>query len=176
MDFIRANQLNIMLFMSGMCGVLAVLSCVSKVISPKRRLILMRLESAAMFLLLADWFAYTYRGVQGPTGYVMVRVSNFLIFLLPLMMIHEITLYLSDILRNDVKTDGRLRRILACEALFSAGNYEHYCRNDRLRVVLTPDEHDLMMSDRSLDIIVPEILKDLQTEKPADGSDGQITR
>lgn len=44
---------------------------------------------------------------------------------------------------------------------FSAGNYEHYCLDGKLRVILTPDEHDLMMADRSLNIIVPEMLKDI---------------
>ena len=44
---------------------------------------------------------------------------------------------------------------------YTAGNYEHYCREDRLRIILTPDEHDLMMEDSSLDMIVPEILKDM---------------
>ncbi len=44
---------------------------------------------------------------------------------------------------------------------FTAGNYERYCREDRLRIRLTPDEHDLMMENRSLDIIVPEMLKDI---------------
>ena len=44
---------------------------------------------------------------------------------------------------------------------FTAGNYERYCREDRLRILLTPDEHDLMMENRSLDIIVPEMLKDI---------------
>ena len=42
---------------------------------------------------------------------------------------------------------------------FTAGNYEHYCMPDQLQVVSTPHEHDLMMDDPSLDIIVPEIMK-----------------
>ena len=41
---------------------------------------------------------------------------------------------------------------------FEAGNFEHYCCRDKLRIVHTPHEHDLMMDDPSLDIIVPEIL------------------
>ena len=40
-----------------------------------------------------------------------------------------------------------------------AGNYEHYCSRSKLRVVITPHEHDLMMDSASLDIIVPEILR-----------------
>ncbi len=37
MEFLRAHQLNIMLFMSGMCGILAFLSLISRVLTPKRR-------------------------------------------------------------------------------------------------------------------------------------------
>ena len=44
---------------------------------------------------------------------------------------------------------------------YEAGNFEHYCDRSRLTIVFTPHEHDLMMDDESLDIIVPEILKTL---------------
>ena len=56
MEFLRAHQLNIMLFMSGMCGILAFLSLISRVLTPKRRRILTLLESAAMLLLIAEWY------------------------------------------------------------------------------------------------------------------------
>ena len=42
---------------------------------------------------------------------------------------------------------------------FEAGNYENYCDKSKLHIVHTPHEHDLMMDDASLDIIVPEIYK-----------------
>ncbi len=42
-----------------------------------------------------------------------------------------------------------------------AGNFEHYCEKDKLRIVLTPDEHDLMMSDSTLDIALPAIEEEL---------------
>ena len=45
---------------------------------------------------------------------------------------------------------------------FEAGNYEHYCCRNKLRIVHTPHEHDLMMDDPSLDIIVPEMLKAIE--------------
>lgn len=46
---------------------------------------------------------------------------------------------------------------------FEAGNYEHYCERDRLRIVHTPHEHDLMMDDASLDIIVPELMQAIES-------------
>ena len=42
---------------------------------------------------------------------------------------------------------------------FEAGNYENYCDKAKLHIIHTPHEHDLMMDDESLDIIVPEIDK-----------------
>jgi amino acid adenylation domain-containing protein len=42
---------------------------------------------------------------------------------------------------------------------FEAGNYENYCNKQKLHIVHTPHEHDLMMDDASLEIIVPELLR-----------------
>ena len=42
---------------------------------------------------------------------------------------------------------------------FEAGNYENYCDKAKLRIIHTPHEHDLMMDDPSLEIIVPEFYK-----------------
>ena len=120
-EFLKAHQLNIMLFMSGMCAILALLSCMTRVLSPKRRRILTLLELAAMFLLIADRFAYLYRGNAGRLGFVMVRASNFTAFFMMLFMIHEITLYLYDLFRNEAGMTVFPRRLLACEALFAAG-------------------------------------------------------
>jgi hypothetical protein len=46
-----------------------------------------------------------------------------------------------------------------------AGNYERYSIPGKLRIVHTPHEHDLMMDDPSLDIIVPELLKAIGVSK-----------
>ena len=121
MEFLSAHQLNIMLFMSGICGVLAFLSCISRALAPKRRRILTLLEAAAMLLLLADWYAYRFRGEPGQTGFWMVRISNFLVFFLALFMIHEITLYLSDLFLNDAKFARVPKRLWICEGIFGIG-------------------------------------------------------
>ncbi len=46
---------------------------------------------------------------------------------------------------------------------FEAGNYENYCDRDKLTIVHTPHEHDLMMDDESLDIIVPALLSAVES-------------
>lgn len=57
MEFLKAHQLNAMLFMSGICFVLAILTLMTKSLSPKRKRILALLEIAAMVLLLSDRYA-----------------------------------------------------------------------------------------------------------------------
>ena len=121
MEFLKAHQLNIMLFMSGMCGILAFLSLISRMLAPKRRRILTLLESAAMILLIADWYAYYFRGDPSQAGFWMVRISNFLSFFMMLFMIHEVTLYLCELFRNEAKMKAIPRRLPVCEALFAAG-------------------------------------------------------
>lgn len=51
----------------------------------RRWMLLMQISSA--FLLLSDAFAWGYRGVGNLTGYIMVRVSNFLVFFLSDMIL-----------------------------------------------------------------------------------------
>ena len=48
---------------------------------------------------------------------------------------------------------------------FEAGNYENYCDKSKLHIVHTPHEHDLMMDDASLDIIVPELYEIIRKSK-----------
>lgn len=52
-------------------------------------------------------------------------------------------------------------------AATKAGGYENYIDPGKLKIVRTPHEHDLMMDDVSLDIIVPSILAELN------GADGE---
>ena len=121
LDFLKTHQLNIMLFLSGICGILVVLTVMTKTLSSKRRRILALLEAAAMLLLIADRYAYIYRGDPSPLGFWMVRISNFLVYFLTLYITHSITLYLFDLFRNE----GRLRiipkRLYLCEILFFVG-------------------------------------------------------
>lgn len=121
LDFLKTHQLSIMLYMSGICGILVVLTLMTKTLSSRRRRILAPLEAAAMLLLIADRYAYIYRGDPSLLGFWMVRISNFLVYFLTLFITHSITLYLFDLFRNE----GRLRtipkRLYLCEILFVVG-------------------------------------------------------
>ncbi len=119
MEFLKAHQLNAMLFMSGICFVLAILTLMTKSLLPHRKRILSLLEIAAMMLLLSDRFAYIYRGDPGRLGFWMVRISNFLVYLMTLYISHALTLYLIDLFRHEGKLKKVPRRLWVCEVLFA---------------------------------------------------------
>ena len=121
MEFLKAHQLNAMLFMSGICFVLAILTLVTRALPPRRKRIIAFLEIAAMMLLLSDRFAYIYRGDPSRLGFWMVRISNFLVYFMTLYISHALTLYLYDVFRSEGKLTVFPRRIWICEGLFCLG-------------------------------------------------------
>lgn len=80
MDFLRQHQLNFMLFLSGICSILALLTFLSKALEKKRRIAIMMMEISASLLLISDRFAYLYRGDMSNLGFWMVRICNFLVY------------------------------------------------------------------------------------------------
>ena len=80
--FLRDHQLNVMLFLVGVCLLIAFLVSVAKTISLRRKISLILLSIGGALLLIMDRFAYIYRGDVSRTGYYMVRISNFFVFFL----------------------------------------------------------------------------------------------
>ena len=121
MEWIRANQLDVMLYMSGCCGILAAMTLIPRFMSRRRKSILALMELSSMCLLLVDRAAYLYRGDRSELGFVMVRVSNgldyFLILLIPLLA----TRFMADLYRNEGGMAKPPKRLTACEALFALG-------------------------------------------------------
>lgn len=121
MKILVSHQLNIMLFLSGICFVIAVLTVFTKSMPRKRRNILARLLAAATFLLVFDRYAYMYRGDVSERGYWMVRLSNFLVFFLVLYIVHSITHYIDNVLRQDGKLEETPNRLVLCDILYVVG-------------------------------------------------------
>ena len=120
-SFVSKHQLNIMLFLSGSCAIMTVMTVMTKSLPPNRRRILALLELAAVLLLLFDRFAYLYRGDVSLTGYWVVRISNFMVYYLTLYLMHEVTLYLIDLYSGKKIQDKSLERLRFCELLFAVG-------------------------------------------------------
>ena len=62
MSFLENYQQSFMLLLSGICATIALFVFLTKTIRPKRRMALLQMEVGSVVLLMAERFAYSYRG------------------------------------------------------------------------------------------------------------------
>ena len=86
-EFIRTYQLDIMLLLCGACGMMAVLLLITRFLDARRKWALFLMEIVAFFLLWFDRLAYIYAAQPGPKAYVMVRLSNFMVFAFTIIVV-----------------------------------------------------------------------------------------
>lgn len=120
-EFILKHQLNIMLALSSVCGTIALFVLIARALPKKRRVALLLLELSSMFLLYFDRLAYIYSGDVSDTGYVMVRVSNFLVFFLTNIVVLSFNLYLIDVIKGAGGLEGVAFRLNLCVILSLVG-------------------------------------------------------
>ena len=123
MEFLRQNQLDIMLFLSGICAILAFMTLAMSSESNRKKSILALMELSAMLLLLSERFSYIYRGYPGSLGFLMVRLSNGLVFFLQLFIPHLVTEYMRVMLREDAGLEHDSPLLQAAEVVFGAGTF-----------------------------------------------------
>ncbi|MCR4772588.1 MAG: HDOD domain-containing protein, partial [Oscillospiraceae bacterium] len=121
MEYLRAHQLDIMLFMCGMCGILAVMTLITRTLPRKTKRILAAMEFSAMMLLFFDRFSYIFRGNESRLGYIMVRIGNGMVYFFLLFIPFLVTVYLIDMLINDGGLRKAPKQLVLCEYMFAAG-------------------------------------------------------
>lgn len=121
MDFLRNHQLNIMLVMSGICAVLSLFVFITTSLPRSRKRALLCIELPATFLLIADRFAYIYRGDVSTVGWWMVRICNFSVYALSLFLFFGFNLYLIDLFTNEGGLSSVPKRLKAVNLLVAAG-------------------------------------------------------
>ena len=99
-EFIRNHQMNIMLALCAMCAMMAILLLLTEFLPKKRKWILISMEIVATLLLFFDRLAYIYSGDLSPLAYVMVRLSNFMVFFLTPGVVLGLNFYLADLLER----------------------------------------------------------------------------
>ena len=124
-EFIQKHQLEMMQALSGICGVSTVLLLVTRALSVRRRVILILMQLTAMFLLVFDRFAYIYAGDLSRQGYIMVRLSNLIVFFLTPAVVLVFDLYLMDLLTDEGGLPEPPRRLklvalISCLGMFLA--------------------------------------------------------
>lgn len=122
MSYFKDHQLDIMLTLCVVCGMLALFSALVKPLSRKRRAILVLLELEAMLLLLSDRYAYIYRGVSGSTAHTMVRASNFMVYALYPCILATFNEYMCDLCVNEAGLEKMPKRLSIVKLLAPAGS------------------------------------------------------
>lgn len=121
MESLLQWQKDLMLVLIGICGAMILFIFLTEALSAKRKQILVSLGLSAMFLLIADRRAYIYRGDVSELGWWMVRISNFLVFFLVLVIIYFFNEYLIDLYTNEGKLKQVPKRLQITRYLLLAG-------------------------------------------------------
>ena len=111
--FIREHQMNIMLALCAVCTAMAVMLILTRFLSERRKWIMVLMELTATLLLASDRMAYKYKGDISELGFIMVRVSNFMVFFLTSAIVLIFNLYLIDLLTSDGKVKKVPNRLKA---------------------------------------------------------------
>lgn len=111
-ELMRTYQLDIMLALSTTCMLMAILLLFTKYMQRRRKWILFLMEIVAVFLLFFDRLAYIYAGAAGLKAYVMVRLSNFMVFFLTAWVVFGFNLYIADLVQREGTTDSTLKRLM----------------------------------------------------------------
>ncbi len=116
-EFLRVYQVDIMLALSSICLIIAVFTFISTIMSRRRKIILMAMQICAAIWLEADRVAYIYHGYTGEGGRTIVAVSNFLVFLMTVVVLTLITFYLEDVMKNEGNMPERNAAITVAKVL-----------------------------------------------------------
>lgn len=111
-ELIRTYQLDIMLALSTTCMLMAILLLFTKYMQRRRKWILFLMEIIAAFLLFFDRLAYIYAGAAGKKAYVMVRLSNFMVFFLTAWVVFGFNLYITDLVQKEGTTELTIKRLM----------------------------------------------------------------
>ncbi len=102
-DLIRTYQMDIMLVLCSASGTIAVLLLFTRFLTTRRKLVLFNMEVLSALLLGFDRQAYIYSGDISHTGWVMVRLSNFMVFFLTSAIVLAFNLFLMDLFTGEGK-------------------------------------------------------------------------
>ncbi len=95
-DLIRTYQLDIMLVLCAACLTMLLMLAFTRFLPARRKWIMILLEVVVTLLLASDRQAYLYSGRQDSIAVIMVRVSNFLVFILTSALVLSFNLLLID--------------------------------------------------------------------------------
>ena len=103
MELLRNYQLGLMLCLAAICAMLTVFTLMTNFVSKQKRKALLIMSISSTVMLIFDRYAYTFQGNASTLGSVMVRLSNFMVFFMVLVIVSSFNMYLGALIEADYK-------------------------------------------------------------------------
>lgn len=100
-EILKQLQLDLMLVLSGISAAVAFFLVLTKSLDKERKAFLILANVFSVILLLSDRTACEYRGSTAPGAFWIVRISNFLIFAMVIMILEAFNNYVQDICMDE---------------------------------------------------------------------------
>ncbi len=120
MELIKENQLDIMISLSSICGIIAFCVFITGLSNMKKKALFL-LEGGAMLMLMSDRYAYVYDGDTSTAGFLMTRISNFTDYVMILVMMFSFTVYLKEIFAEAKRSPTGFKRFRIIDILIFSG-------------------------------------------------------
>lgn len=102
-NYIRNHQMDFMLALCAISVMMAIMMLITRFLPRRRKWILISMDIIASLLLGFDRLAYIYAGNPSSLGFVMVRLSNFMVFFLTSGVVFTFNFYILDLLFTEAK-------------------------------------------------------------------------
>ncbi len=120
-ESLQSVQLDLMLILSGFAAAAALFMAFSKSFDKRRKVFLILTNIFSVLLLFFDRCAYIFRGDTSVTGYWMVRISNFIVYAMVLMIVWGFNHYVMDIIMDETKLEKLPFRLRLIDYLITLG-------------------------------------------------------
>lgn len=121
LDYIRTNQTQFMIFLEGICAIIAFLTLITKNLSTTRKAVIFLIEFNALLNICAACLYYLWKDVATPDMWYLVRTTKFLDYLFILTIILWMNFYLKDLFTHEGELDRFPRRLFAVDIILILG-------------------------------------------------------
>ncbi len=119
---LQGFQMNLLFMLKGVAIVTTIFTLLSRSLSQKRRRLLVAMGLSSFLYIIFEIYSYRFRGDASRLGFYVVRISNFMVFLMPYIIVFIFTNYLSDMLLNEggLKKVPRIKDIILLFTILGA--------------------------------------------------------
>ena len=121
LDLLRYFQTDAMLFLQGICLLVAFLTLFTRNLTKTRKIAIIALELCAALYLTSSRFYYLYKDMTNVYFQFFVRLAKFLDYLFSLAVLSSFNYYLGDLLTHEAGAERKPRRLLVADIILAIG-------------------------------------------------------